>query len=44
VAAVAALLAGVFVTVLGVTGLIGRQRGTVGAVSRRVRGFITKPG
>ena len=42
VAAAAALIAGVFVTVLGVTGLAGGQHGSVGRVSRRVRKLITK--
>ena len=36
-----ALAAGVFVTVLGVTGLTGRNRGPVGHLSRRVRGVIS---
>ncbi len=36
-----ALLAGVFVTVLGVTGLAGRNHGPVGRVSRRLRRVIS---
>ncbi len=43
VAAVVAVLAGAFVTVLGITGLVGRQAGTVGLVSRKLRHLITKP-
>jgi cytochrome c biogenesis protein CcdA len=42
IAAVVALVAGVFVTVLGVTGLTGRQSGGVGHVSRQVRSLITR--
>jgi cytochrome c biogenesis protein CcdA len=42
IAATVALIAGVFVTVLGVTGLTGRQSGTVGHVSRQVRSLITR--
>jgi cytochrome c biogenesis protein CcdA len=42
IAAGAALIVGVFVTVLGVTGLTGRQSGTVGHVSRKVRSLITR--
>jgi hypothetical protein len=42
-AAGVALLAGVFVLVLGITGLTGRQHGNVGRVSRRVRHFFTHP-
>ncbi len=41
VLAVLALLAGVFVTVLGVTGLAGRNHGPVGRLSRKVRKVIT---
>jgi cytochrome c biogenesis protein CcdA len=37
-----ALVAGVFVTVIGVTGLTGRNHGTVGHLSRRLRRAITK--
>ena len=37
-----ALLAGVIVTTLGVTGLLSANRGTVGSVSRRVRRSITR--
>jgi len=37
-----ALVAGVFVTTLGITGLTGRTHGTVGAVSRRVRHVISR--
>ena len=39
--AVLALLAGVFVTTLGVSGLTGRSHGRVGRLSRRVRHLIT---
>jgi cytochrome c biogenesis protein CcdA len=42
IAAAVALVAGVFVTVLGVTGLTGRGSGTVGHLSRRVRSLITR--
>ncbi|HSO99583.1 MAG TPA: GAP family protein [Solirubrobacteraceae bacterium] len=42
IAAGVALVAGVFVTVLGVTGLTGRRSGTVGHVSRQVHKFITR--
>jgi cytochrome c biogenesis protein CcdA len=41
IAAALALLAGVFVTVLGVTGLTGRAGGNVGRFSRRLRHLIT---
>jgi cytochrome c biogenesis protein CcdA len=37
-----ALLAGTFVTVLGVTGLAGRNHGRVGALSRKLRKAITR--
>jgi cytochrome c biogenesis protein CcdA len=37
-----ALVAGVFVTLLGVTGLAGAGHGTVGRVSRRVRHIISR--
>jgi cytochrome c biogenesis protein CcdA len=37
-----ALLAGVFVTVIGVTGLTGRGHGTTGRLSRRLRKAITR--
>jgi cytochrome c biogenesis protein CcdA len=37
-----ALLAGAFVTVIGITGLTGRSHGTVGSVSRRLRKAITR--
>ncbi|HYB30345.1 MAG TPA: GAP family protein [Solirubrobacteraceae bacterium] len=37
-----ALIAGVFVTTLGITGLAGRAHGTVGTVSRRVRHVISR--
>jgi cytochrome c biogenesis protein CcdA len=36
-----ALMAGIFVTVLGVTGLAGRNHGPVGRVSRKLRRAIT---
>lgn len=36
-----ALLAGAFVTAIGITGLTGRNHGTVGRVSRRLRRSIT---
>jgi cytochrome c biogenesis protein CcdA len=39
--AVLALVAGVFVTLLGVTGLGSNQKGSVGSVSRRVRKVIS---
>ncbi len=39
--AVLAIVAGVFVTVLGVTGLLGNGHGTAGQVSRRLRRLIT---
>jgi len=42
VAAGAALLAGTFVMVLGITGLTERGQGTVGHVSRQVRHIITR--
>ena len=42
VAAALALVAGVFVTVLGVTGLTERQSGSVGHLSRQVRSIITR--
>jgi cytochrome c biogenesis protein CcdA len=41
--AAVALIAGVFVTVLGVTGLTSGASGRVGHVSRRVRHLITHP-
>jgi len=41
VLAILALLAGVFVTVLGITGLTGRGHGPVGRVSRKVRRVIS---
>jgi cytochrome c biogenesis protein CcdA len=37
-----ALLAGAFVTAIGVTGLTGRSHGTVGSVSRKLRRAITR--
>jgi cytochrome c biogenesis protein CcdA len=37
-----ALLAGTFVTVIGITGLTGRSHGTVGRVSRQLRRAITR--
>jgi cytochrome c biogenesis protein CcdA len=37
-----ALLAGVFVTVIGITGLTGRGHGTVGQLSRKLRRSITR--
>ncbi len=37
-----ALLAGAFVTTIGITGLTGRQHGTVGRVSRQLRRSITR--
>lgn len=40
--AILALVAGVFVTVLGVTGILGRGHGTTAGVSRRLRHLITK--
>ena len=40
--AVLALLAGAFVTLLGVTGLASGARGSVGHVSRRVRHVISR--
>jgi cytochrome c biogenesis protein CcdA len=40
--AVLALVAGVFVTLLGVTGLTSAAHGTVGRVSRRVRHIISR--
>jgi len=39
--AVLALVAGLFVLALGITGLAGSRGGTVGSVSRRVRGVIS---
>lgn len=42
VLATLALLAGVFVTVLGVTGLTGRSHGRVGGVSRSLRRAISR--
>jgi len=41
VLSVLALLAGAFVTVIGITGLTGRSHGTVGRVSRKFRRAIT---
>jgi cytochrome c biogenesis protein CcdA len=43
VASGVALLAGLFVIVLGITGLTGRGHGHVGHVSRQVRHLITHP-
>jgi len=40
--AVLALIAGVFVTLLGVTGLVGAQNNTVGRLSRKFRRSITR--
>jgi cytochrome c biogenesis protein CcdA len=40
--AIFALVAGVFVTVLGVTGILGRGQGTPAGLSRRLRHLITK--
>ncbi len=40
--AILALVAGVFVTVLGVTGILGRGNGAAAGVSRRLRHLITK--
>ena len=40
--AVLALVAGVFVTLLGVTGLTGRGHGAIGRFSRSVRGVISR--
>lgn len=37
-----ALLAGLFVTVIGITGLVGREHGTVGQLSRKLRRAITR--
>ena len=37
-----ALLAGTFVTVIGITGLTGRGHGTVGQLSRKLRRAITR--
>jgi cytochrome c biogenesis protein CcdA len=42
VAGVAALIAGLFVITLGVTGLTGRAPGSVGALSRRLRHVISR--
>lgn len=42
VLAVLALLAGLFVTALGVTGLAGRTHGPVGRTSRRIRRVISR--
>jgi cytochrome c biogenesis protein CcdA len=41
--AIAGLLAGVFVTVLGVTGLVSASHSRVGRLSRRLRHIITRP-
>lgn len=38
-----AIVAGAFVTVLGVTGLLGQGHGTAGRLSRRLRHLITHP-
>jgi cytochrome c biogenesis protein CcdA len=40
--AILALVAGIFVTVLGVTGILGRGHGSAAGVSRRLRHLITK--
>lgn len=41
--AILAIVAGVFVTVLGVTGIVGRGHGSAARLSRRLRHVITKP-
>ena len=43
VLAIVALLAGLFVTFLGVTGLVGLSHGHVGRIFRRIRGKVLHP-